>query len=61
MTTPSGRLAEKVVLISGTGGGQGRVAAEIFAREGARADRVTTGFVCAASFATDSSRLSICA
>jgi len=36
MTTPSGRLAEKVVLISGTGGGQGRVAAEIFAREGAR-------------------------
>jgi meso-butanediol dehydrogenase/(S,S)-butanediol dehydrogenase/diacetyl reductase len=36
MTTPSGRLADKVVLISGTGGGQGRVAAEIFAREGAR-------------------------
>jgi meso-butanediol dehydrogenase / (S,S)-butanediol dehydrogenase / diacetyl reductase len=36
MTTPSGRLAGKVVLISGTGGGQGRVAAEIFAREGAR-------------------------
>lgn len=32
---PAGRLAGKVVLISGTGGGQGRVAARIFAREGA--------------------------
>ncbi len=36
MTNASGRLAGKVVLISGTGGGQGRVAAEIFAREGAK-------------------------
>lgn len=36
MTTDSGRLAGKVVLISGTGGGQGRVAARIFAREGAK-------------------------
>jgi meso-butanediol dehydrogenase / (S,S)-butanediol dehydrogenase / diacetyl reductase len=36
MTTASGRLADKVVLISGTGGGQGRVAAQIFAREGAK-------------------------
>src|ERR1700761_9653099 len=31
-----GRLEGKVVLISGTGGGQGRVAASIFAREGAK-------------------------
>lgn len=31
-----GRLAGKVVLITGTGGGQGRVAARIFAREGAK-------------------------
>ena len=31
----SGRLAHKVALISGTGGGQGRVAARMFAREGA--------------------------
>jgi meso-butanediol dehydrogenase/(S,S)-butanediol dehydrogenase/diacetyl reductase len=31
----SGRLARKVVLITGTGGGQGRAAAELFAREGA--------------------------
>lgn len=30
-----GRLAGKVALISGTGGGQGRVAARMFAREGA--------------------------
>jgi NAD(P)-dependent dehydrogenase (short-subunit alcohol dehydrogenase family) len=36
MTSSSGRLAGKVALISGTGGGQGRVAAEAFAREGAR-------------------------
>jgi meso-butanediol dehydrogenase/(S,S)-butanediol dehydrogenase/diacetyl reductase len=35
MTSSSGRLAGKVALISGTGGGQGRVAAETFAREGA--------------------------
>lgn len=32
----NGRLAGKVVLMSGTAGGLGRVAAEIFAREGAR-------------------------
>jgi NAD(P)-dependent dehydrogenase (short-subunit alcohol dehydrogenase family) len=32
----AGRLADKVVVISGAAGGQGRVAAEIFAREGAR-------------------------
>jgi NAD(P)-dependent dehydrogenase (short-subunit alcohol dehydrogenase family) len=32
----AGRLAGKVVLISGTGSGQGRVAAMLFAREGAR-------------------------
>lgn len=31
----NGRLAGKVALISGTGGGQGRVAARMFAREGA--------------------------
>jgi NAD(P)-dependent dehydrogenase (short-subunit alcohol dehydrogenase family) len=36
MTTNGGRLAGKVVLITGTGGGQGRVAARIFAREGAK-------------------------
>ncbi len=35
MATRSGRLEGKVVLISGTGGGQGRVAASIFAAEGA--------------------------
>lgn len=35
MTTNSGRLSGKVALISGTGGGQGRAAARIFAREGA--------------------------
>jgi NAD(P)-dependent dehydrogenase (short-subunit alcohol dehydrogenase family) len=32
----SGRLQDKVVLISGTGGGQGRAAARIFAAEGAK-------------------------
>jgi NAD(P)-dependent dehydrogenase (short-subunit alcohol dehydrogenase family) len=31
-----GRLAGKVVLITGTGGGQGRAAAELFCAEGAR-------------------------
>jgi len=31
----AGRLAGKVVLISGTAGGQGRAAALLFAREGA--------------------------
>jgi meso-butanediol dehydrogenase/(S,S)-butanediol dehydrogenase/diacetyl reductase len=31
-----GRLDGKVALISGTGGGQGRLAAEVFAREGAK-------------------------
>src|ERR1700739_1948013 len=36
MSGGSGRLAGKVALISGTGGGQGRVAAEVFAREGAK-------------------------
>jgi meso-butanediol dehydrogenase/(S,S)-butanediol dehydrogenase/diacetyl reductase len=36
MTEGKGRLAGKVVLISGTGGGQGRVAARIFAQEGAK-------------------------
>jgi meso-butanediol dehydrogenase / (S,S)-butanediol dehydrogenase / diacetyl reductase len=36
MTTDGGRLAGKVVLISGTGGGQGRAAARIFAQEGAK-------------------------
>jgi meso-butanediol dehydrogenase/(S,S)-butanediol dehydrogenase/diacetyl reductase len=36
MASSSGRLAGKVALISGTGGGQGRVAAELFSREGAR-------------------------
>jgi NAD(P)-dependent dehydrogenase (short-subunit alcohol dehydrogenase family) len=35
MAVTAGRLAGKVVLISGTGGGQGREAARIFAREGA--------------------------
>lgn len=35
MTASTGRLAGKVALISGTGGGQGRAAARIFAREGA--------------------------
>lgn len=32
----AGRLANKVAVISGAAGGQGRVAAELFAREGAR-------------------------
>lgn len=32
---PTGRLANKVALITGTGGGQGRVAALVFASEGA--------------------------
>jgi NAD(P)-dependent dehydrogenase (short-subunit alcohol dehydrogenase family) len=36
MSSNGGRLAGKVVLITGTGGGQGRVAAQIFAREGAK-------------------------
>jgi NAD(P)-dependent dehydrogenase (short-subunit alcohol dehydrogenase family) len=36
MATNGGRLADKVVLISGTGGGQGRAAARIFASEGAK-------------------------
>jgi NAD(P)-dependent dehydrogenase (short-subunit alcohol dehydrogenase family) len=35
MAGSEGRLAGKVALISGTGGGQGRVAAEMFARAGA--------------------------
>ena len=30
------RLANKVAIITGAGGGMGRVAAELFAREGAR-------------------------
>jgi NAD(P)-dependent dehydrogenase (short-subunit alcohol dehydrogenase family) len=32
----TGRLDDKVALITGTGGGMGRVAAEVFSREGAR-------------------------
>jgi NAD(P)-dependent dehydrogenase (short-subunit alcohol dehydrogenase family) len=36
MAERAGRLDGKVVLISGTGGGQGRVAASVFAREGAQ-------------------------
>jgi NAD(P)-dependent dehydrogenase (short-subunit alcohol dehydrogenase family) len=32
----AGRLQDKIALITGTGGGMGRVAAELFAREGAR-------------------------
>jgi NAD(P)-dependent dehydrogenase (short-subunit alcohol dehydrogenase family) len=32
----AGRVEEKVVLITGTGGGQGRAAAELFCAEGAR-------------------------
>ncbi len=42
----SGRLAGKVAFISGTAGGQGRAAARLFAREGARVfgcDRDETG------------------
>ena len=35
-TTHAGLLSGKVALISGTGGGQGRAAALVFAREGAR-------------------------
>ncbi|WP_263407325.1 hypothetical protein [Micromonospora craniellae] len=31
----TGKLAEKVAVITGTGGGQGRTAALLFAREGA--------------------------
>ncbi len=30
------RLADKTVLITGAGGGMGRLAAQLFAREGAR-------------------------
>jgi meso-butanediol dehydrogenase/(S,S)-butanediol dehydrogenase/diacetyl reductase len=36
MATNGGRLAGKVVLLSGTGGGQGRVAARMLVREGAK-------------------------